>query len=159
DVLAELHREGLATRFSLSALAPDECGALITHMCGVRPFAGVADRLQRTAEGNPFLLVELVRHLLSEGRDLADPDLAAAPAAIPEGVRQVTGQRLARLSPTTRQLLECAAVLGERFDFNVVAAMTGHDSVSMADSLEEALAGGLVREERESCHFGHALVR
>jgi len=159
DLLAELYREGLATRFLLTALSPDECAAVIAQMSGAAPAAGVAERLQRTAEGNPFLLVELVRQLLGEGRDLADPDLAAAPWEIPDGVRQVIGRRLARLSSATRRLLECGSVLGERFDFSVIAAMAGSDSVAVADCIEEALATGIVREEGESYYFAHALIR
>ena len=44
-----------------------------------------------------------------------------------DGVRDVVGQRLVHLSPSTRAVLHAAAVVGPAFDVDVVAAAGGID--------------------------------
>jgi DNA-binding CsgD family transcriptional regulator len=159
NVLADLAREGLSERVLLTSLTPEEVRELVRELAGAPPAAAVAEAITRETEGNPFFVREVVRHLLAEGRDLADPQAVPARWGIPEGVRQVIGKRLARLSAETNQMLQAAAVLGDGFTFDVLQAAGGLAFAPLMDALEEAVAAGMLREEAGGYQFTHALIR
>ena len=88
--------------------------------------------------------------------------VAAGEAGLPEGVRDVVGQRLSRLSDATNDLLRTAAVFGREFDADLVAAVMQVDEDTAVDRLDEAVAAQLVDEVEGSpgrLSFAHALVR
>src|SRR5206468_4035006 len=111
---------------------------------------------------NPFFVSEVVRLLASEGqleRLTAD---ASGPLGVPPSVREVIGQRLARLSPAARDLLDLAATIGVEMPVAVLAAATGQPAMQVLAALEEPLAARLVTEVHEDpgrWRFTHALVR
>jgi DNA-binding NarL/FixJ family response regulator len=55
-------------------------------------------------------------------------------------------RRLAELTPETRSLLRLAAVLGDRFDVDELAAVLGRRPAALADGLDEAHRAGLLDE-------------
>jgi len=81
----------------------------------------------RKTEGNPFFIEEVWRHLVEsgalyrrEGRWVTDAR-SIAQLRISEGVREVIGRRLSRLSETCNRALAAAAVLGREFEFELLA--------------------------------------
>ena len=74
--------------------------------------------------------------------------LKSAEIGVPEGVKEVLGRRLARLSDGCRAVLSQAAVLGREFRFDLLPAMSGIDDEAVIGALEEALEAQLVVEER-----------
>jgi len=119
----------------------------------------VVDAIYRETEGNAFFVEEVVRHLEAEGRDLAEPQAAVGGWGIPEGVREVLGRRLSRLSAEANQLLQVGAVLGEGFTFDLLRAAGGMDAGPLEDALDEVLGAGMLREDGVRYGFGHALIR
>ena len=70
------------------------------------------------------------------------------------------GGRLAALTPETRSLLRLAAVLGDRFDADELAAALGRRPAALADSLDEAHRAGLLDETSDGrLAFRHGLIR
>jgi DNA-binding CsgD family transcriptional regulator/tetratricopeptide (TPR) repeat protein len=158
DALAELSRERLRRRLVLSPLSRAELGTLVAGLGGPTAPA-VVDVIHGQTGGNPFFARELVRHLQDQGHDLSRADLATADWGVPEGVHQVIGKRLSRLSCQADRLLQASAVLSEPLSFDVLGAMLDLELPSLLDALEEALRAGLLREEGERYQFSHALVR
>jgi tetratricopeptide (TPR) repeat protein len=126
----------------------------------------LAASVHARTEGNPFFVGQVLRHLLESGqvtqRDgqwqlrLSDD--------LPEGVREVVGRRLSRLSPATNQVLVVAAVAGAEFDLAVLerlpAAVVGDGDV--LDALDEAVTARVLAEvpgPSDRYRFVHALVR
>ena len=74
--------------------------------------------MHRQTEGNPLFIQEVLRYLAEEGlltRDVGAQSTrpnADLTLAIPEGLRDVIGKRLSRLSPECNRLLSAAAVIG-----------------------------------------------
>src|SRR4029453_8337872 len=96
-------------------------------------------------EGNPLFLGEIARFLLQEG--VLDEAAAAARAGlgpvlrrIPEGVKEVIGTRLNRLSPACNAVLANAAAIGRTFSADVLAQIDGAAEDVLSAALEEALA-------------------
>jgi len=157
EVLADLNRERVAERLLLRSFSSEQTARFVEVLTGTRATPTLVDAIYRETEGNAFFLEEVVRHLLAEGFDLARA--AGALREIPEGVRQVIGKRLSRLSPTANQLLHVAAVLGDGFTFDVLEAVSAIDMDALLDALDEALGAGVLREESDRYHFTHPLIR
>jgi DNA-binding NarL/FixJ family response regulator len=69
-------------------------------------------------------------------------------------------RRLAGLTPETRSLLRLAAVLGERFDADDLAAALGRRAAALVDGLDEAHRAGLLDEtDDHRLAFRHGLIR
>src|SRR5207302_3077838 len=80
---------------------------------------------------------------------------------IPEGVREVVGRRLARLSKNSNRVLRLASVAGGDFELSVLGHAGDIDEDDVLAALEEAAAAGLVIELPGGgrYRFAHALVR
>jgi class 3 adenylate cyclase len=168
--LADLHRAAGAERIPLHGL--DETGMrAFLEAAGGTPLedAGIelAQRLAAETDGNPFFVTEVLRHLVETGA-LVQVDgvwvgtVEPGEAGLPEGVRDVVGQRLSRLPEATNDLLRTAAVFGREFDAGLVAAVMKVDEDLAVDHLDKAVAAQLVVEVEGSpgrLSFGHALVR
>ena len=78
------------------------------HLRGhrVEPAADLVAAVHDRTEGNPFV-AEVFRLLAAEGRLEDDERLQAG--AIPEGIRQVIGRRLNRLSDAINEILTVAS--------------------------------------------------
>ncbi len=158
-ILAGLHRERLADSLTLPSLARDEVAAFVEMLVGVAPAPDVLDTLDRETEGNPFFIEEVVQQLQAEGRDLADPKDMAEQWTVPEGVRDVIGARLARLSVTANRVLQVGAVAGDGFTSATVRAVLDLEQEPLLEALDEALGAGMLREEGAEFHFRHPLIR
>jgi class 3 adenylate cyclase len=125
----------------------------------------VASALVLETEGNPLFVGEVLRDLAEAGRLIRDNDRWTLTGTViglrmPEGVKTVIGQRLARLGDTTNSLLRIAAVIGREFDTTMLIAATGDDEDTVVDNVEGALAARIVEEiGRDRYRFTHALVR
>ena len=83
------------------------------------------DTVHSQTEGNPLFVTETVRLLIQEGRHRIWPVMRRAGTTsweirIPEGVREVIGRRLDRLSERCNEVLTIAAVIGRQFRFDVL---------------------------------------
>ena len=79
---------------------------------------------------------------------------------LPEGVREVVGRRLGRLSPEANELLRVASVIGREFDLEVLVPASGLSEEEVLLALGGAVQGRLVDEVSiDRWRFSHALVR
>ncbi len=166
DTLTALRREPMHARVALRKLDEAAARALIAELTHA-PDATVRAILDQT-EGHPLFIEEVVKHLIEEGRfdSLADEHLDAdsiTALGLPEGVRDVIGRRLSRMSEACNRMLAHASALVGEIRWPVLAAVCGGDEDELLDLLDEALAAQLVRERpgvREgSYEFTHALIR
>jgi class 3 adenylate cyclase len=170
ELMADLRRLGGVERFSLTGLDRAGVSAFIEAAAGHR--LSEADEALPAAvwaetEGHPFFVAEVLRHLTETGRveEQEGRWVVTAPVAeleIPDGVREVVGQRLTRLSGEANRALTVGAVAGLEFEPAVVrvAAELGEDDLITA--LEEGVHARLVSEVQgggSRYRFAHALVR
>ncbi|HVC31805.1 MAG TPA: hypothetical protein VND24_11505, partial [Steroidobacteraceae bacterium] len=128
-------------------------------IAGAAPAPAVLETLYRETAGNPLFLCEVVQSLCQDGRDLTDGREIAGRWPIPEGVRQVIGTRLARVSPAAVQILQAGAVLGDGFAFELLAPACALEPAAFLDALDEVVRAGFWREQNEDYHFAHPLIR
>lgn len=166
--MLELHREGALVRIELSGL---DDGALLELMArlagGALPDEAGELRSELLAEtdGNPFFVIEILRHLADNGSIRQEPggnwtmstDLLAN--GLPVSVRSMIVQRAARLGEEPFRLLRHAAVIGREFDLDLLERVAGSSPASVLDCVEAACASHLVDETNAGGFtFTHALV-
>ena len=123
----------------------------------------VADR----TEGNPFFATEMLRHLKDtrRSRQTCRADATAIEflvLGLSEGIKEMVGRRLSRLSDTCNRVLGVAAVIGREFEVAVLKEVAGVTEDELLDALEEAARAQLIGESLKAAgHFAfmHALVR
>src|SRR5215217_1191934 len=146
-------RAGVLERIELAALAPAEAEELI----GSGLSRAARRHLVRDSGGNPFYLQQLLR---APGRIIAPGAADEVDAGIPLAVADAIAGELEALAPTTRLLLQGAAVAGEPFDPELAAAAGGVATGEALPALDELLAADLVRPgEPRRFTFRHPLVR
>src|SRR5439155_98056 len=92
--------------------------------------------------------------------DLYWAERGLAKIEVPESVRSVIGQRLARLSESTQEILQDASVLGQTFGFDGLSQLGDRREEQLEAALEEAGSTGLVREAGTDTYaFDHALTQ
>ena len=170
EVLADLRREPGVTRLDLVGLDQSEVLALMETVAGHDlddPAVDLSRAVQHETQGNPFFVGEVLRHLAEsgaivqrEGRWTSDRTLAEA--GLPEGIREVVGRRLSRLSEAANRALAIAAVIGAQFDLNTIEAAGGPSGDELFDALDQAVQHSIIREVPGAVGrytFAHALVR
>jgi len=167
DTLAALRRERLYERVLLRGMSREDVKALIEAIGEQETPDAFADTIFRATEGNPFFVAEVLRHLtesgalrLVDGRWVGTPE--SIEANLPEGVREVIGRRLSRLSEECNRMLTVAAAMPGGFVPDVVAAVTGDGDDTVLDLLDDALGAQIVRERPTlagAYEFTHALIR
>jgi eukaryotic-like serine/threonine-protein kinase len=142
----------------------DEAGVrrYIEMSTGEAPPPGLAAAVLEQTDGNPFFVTEVVRLLASEGNlEVAGAD--ARSLAIPQGVKEVVGRRLDRLSASANAVLSVAAAIGRSFSIEVLQrSCETCDREQVERALAEAVAERVLSESDRvpgRYSFSHALVR
>ena len=165
NTLGELARDPCFQRVRLTGLSLAETARFVAAAAG-RPLpADLVAAVHGQTEGNPLFLAEVTRFLVQEG--VLEPSAAittrsTALRRIPEGVKEVIGTRLNRLSKGCNAVLTNAAAIGRTFSGEVLGRLL--DDVpedQLLGALEEALAAAVIEAAAEpgSYQFSHALIR
>ena len=166
-VLADLLREPEVQQVRLGGLAVAEIGTLADATAG-RPVeagrTGLARVVHERTDGNPFLAGEMLRHVTGADvpGDAGTPLIGVATDGVPDTVRLVVAQRLARLDGQVRHAVEAAAVIGRESDLPVLARVVDLGADDLLGVLEGAVGAGLL----DACPglpgryvFHHAIVQ
>jgi DNA-binding CsgD family transcriptional regulator len=116
--------------------------AAMVRACLPGAAAETVVRVQRTADGVPFLVEEL---LATDG--------------MPASFRDSVQARLAAASQDEREVLQAAAVLGRHFDWRLLTGVTGQSAVVLGRALEYGVTHLLLAVDGEDFWFRHALTR
>jgi adenylate cyclase len=161
--------EGALTRvhgaqtLALAPLSDSETAALVADLLGPdRSVGGLGDAIAERAAGNPFFAEEIVRELAQRGVLRGEPGAYISTAEIAEVTVPATLQatiaaRIDRLDPKAKRTLSAAAVIGSRFDLDLLTVL-GVEPV--VDDLVRAELIDQVRfTRRPEYEFHHPLIR
>ena len=166
-VMADLRRERLFERVSLDGLTEGNVAAMIAGMVGGEAPPEVARAVHAETDGNPFFVEEVLRHLqesgalfFRDGKCIGGSSIEEM--GIPEGVREVVGRRLSRLSEGCNKVLAIAAVVGRQFELKVLERVTDMNSDVLFELLDEGVRARVLEEVPGAVDhyaFAHALIR
>ena len=181
ETLGQLARDQRLQRVLLRGLTQQDVARFIEIAAGVTPMQALVEAVHGQTEGNPLFVTEVVRLLVQEGE--LSPERTASrdswSVRIPEGVREVIGRRLNRLSQRCNQTLTVASVIGREFGLDQLMRLFQDPSASsgqarsagegqamiedrLLDVLEEALAARIIQELPQSAgrfQFTHGLIQ
>jgi class 3 adenylate cyclase/tetratricopeptide (TPR) repeat protein len=166
DALAALRREAEYERINLKGLDSREVGELLQTVADQDVPEVLIKAIDTETEGNPFFIREVLLHLIEEGKIFRQDgrwtsNLATGELGIPEGVRQVIGRRLSRLSDEANRVLAAASAFNGAFHFGIAAKVAGLDEGAALKAVDAALDAQLIRAgtEADGYDFTHALIR
>jgi len=170
-VLAELSRTRAADDIAVRRLSEDEVDDFLREAMklGRPPTVEFRQAMFQTCEGNPLFMEEVLRALvergdieLREGSWRRTKEVAAI--VIPDTLRDAVLARFETLSMDAQSVLLHAAVIGQRFNFDLLHRVTSRDEAILVSALRAAIDAQLLLEVTdgggaELYAFRHALTR
>ena len=160
--IARAAREGRLDQLDLGVLGRADATPLLGDVPAVDRL-----RLYEESGGNPFYLEQLVRGVRRRGGNgdgavvTEARTVDAVEAGVPPEVAAAIAEEFEILTPEGHALLEAAAVAGEPFELEVVAAIVDRPEREVLGLLDELLEVGLVRTTQVPRRFvfRHPIVR
>jgi predicted ATPase len=121
EMLVGLRREARVTRLVLRGLDVAQVTALVDSIVGPDAPSRLPQIVMESTDGNPFFATEMLLHLKETGAiasvgGTAGSAIELANLGLSEGIKEVVGRRLSRLSEASNRVLGVAAVIGQQFD-------------------------------------------
>ncbi|MFQ5794862.1 MAG: tetratricopeptide repeat protein [Candidatus Bipolaricaulia bacterium] len=164
-------RQGVLHRYELDHLSEQAVDQLLSEMFPQfdRSFR---ERIYQETQGNPFFIVAVLQHLFEEGllqvgedgtwkstvEKIPTEDRARA-LMFPEMVKGVIQRRLMRLKAEERRLLQLAAVIGDRFELELLERAQGEApraTLATLETLEGLTQAQLLVEQADNGGYAFA---
>ncbi len=170
DVLTMWHRDRMAHTLKLHRFDRQGTQDVLEALLAEAVTADFAERVYRETEGNPFFIEEMCKALIEEGQVYREDGRwqrrTTTSIEMPRSIRMAIETRLSALPEATQEVLHLAAVLGRRFEFNVMQAagesVIWQDEDTLIDALETAEQAQLLFEVGRTgggtFEFAHALI-
>jgi DNA-binding CsgD family transcriptional regulator len=180
ELAVALQARGSAAVLALTRLSAADSARMARACLGATDLpAAVQSLVARRAEGLPFLVEEVLAGLVGDGslveRDgrwdadpvLAGPVLADIGPADPGALRSLPvpatfagalRRRLSGLDSDSRRVISAAALLGRRFDWGLLAAVTALPEDAVARALRQGVSLQIFAADTDSFRFRHALT-
>jgi adenylate cyclase len=152
-----------AQTIALRPLSDAQASALTAELLGGDPsLSRLAAQVAARAVGNPFFAEEIVRDLAERGLLHGEPGAYLLPGDIadvevPATLQASLGARIDRLDPIAKRTLGAAAVIGSRFDADLLTSMV--DDTDVAALIEAELVEQVRFTARAEYAFRHPLIR
>src|SRR6266852_5992110 len=167
EMLITLRRERAITRLALRGLKITHVKALVNSIVGPNAPSQLSQVVMDSTDGNPFFATEMLQHLKETGAiarvsGVTGRTIEIEDLGLSEGIKEVIGQRLSRLSEACNRVLSVAAIIGREFDATLLEAIADLPGNELLDAIEEATRAQLISESREVSgrfEFIHALIR
>ena len=150
-----LQRLGPVTDVRLVPLSEEAVDTIVDRISAGEAPPDLSGRIYRMTGGNTFFVLELVR-------DLAEQELLKNPPKtlpVPQSVLETVQQRVGRLTPLARQILDAAAILETNLTAIVIQLTTGRSDLEVGDGLDELVQRQLLLPQGAGFRFQHDLVR
>lgn len=164
-VLLDVDREDLAELVVVRPLSSEGTTALTAVTMGETEIeAGFATLVHLRTGGNPFFVRQVLHALMEHGEIYREDGRWSGTAVenlpVPASIRAVIEHRVARFTPSTREILREASVLGQTFTFDDLRGISRKLEDEVECALEEAITAGMVREIGDDHFtFDHALTK
>jgi len=166
DTMQKMSREGLFEKIVLAGLTVSDL-SLMVRLIFKRTRFSDAFRVSLFEEtgGNPFFAIEALKLLRDEGviferRGVWRASKEITGGDIPNRVYDVVVRRINRLTEDQRELLQVAAVAGEWFDSEALAAVVEQKRLQVLQSLNRLSRVHQLIEPREAGYvFTHAKIQ
>jgi tetratricopeptide (TPR) repeat protein/biotin operon repressor len=160
--MESLDRYPFTTRLQLEPLKKDKIKEIAQKALGISLLPEVVTHLEQVSQGNPLFVLETLKILLETGIALEDQEhwlgsLQTMPA--PKGLSEVIVSRLLRLAPKPREVIQVAATIGARFEFELMQNILQLTTLELLEVLDDLLQMGFLQEVEPGFGFAHDQLR
>jgi tetratricopeptide (TPR) repeat protein len=163
ETLRAMGREDLYQEIRLPNLDAHEVGLLASSMLGGHIQPAFLLNLSVESHGNALFVVESLRTLMIEGcliQENGEWRPSTDKLKIPSKVKDLILQRVSGLKLKQRKILDVASVLGEKFDYRLIASVLSQEQIQILEKLNSiAQTTSLIEFEDNSYSFDHAKSR
>lgn len=148
---------------ALAPLDDSQTTALIAELLGShKSVAGLAAQIGERAAGNPFFVEELVRDLaernvLDGERGAYECHAGSAEVTVPATVQATISARIDRLGTPGKRTLNAAAVIGSRFNADLLGSMLA--DTALGELIDAELIVSTAPSSLSEYEFCHPLIR
>jgi len=152
-----------AQSIALAPLSDPETAALVSELLGPDySVRGLTTMIVERAAGNPFFVEEMVRELAERGvlrgnRSAYVSTVGAAEVSVPATVQATIAARIDRLNPAAKRTLSAAAVIGSRFEPDLL------ETLGIEPVLKDLVGGEFIDQTtftgQPEYVFHHPLIR
>ena len=161
--VAALRSRRAADVLPLARLPADAVTQMLRDRLSGEPPPDVLRFVTARADGLPLFVEELLGGLLDAGalveRENGWAAVSRLVVRIPMTFRETVRERLRRLPPPHRRVVEAAAVLGRDFDCALLPEVAGVSVEEAREALRAAVDRQLLVAEESAIRFRHALTR
>ncbi|PYE54855.1 ATP-binding protein [Deinococcus yavapaiensis] len=169
-LVRDLEARGELRVLPLTCLKPTEVLEVVRATTRTRLGTRFAERLHEATGGNPFFLLETLRHLRDRGdvtvdergvwhTRFDDTTRDYSELALPASVLDAVRASMKALGEDARRILDVLAVLGRPASLALVESVARLDPWKAADIVALAASAGFVRSERGTARLAHDLHR
>ena len=152
-----------AQTIALAPLDHSQASELIGELLGSHPsVAGLAEQIGERASGNPFFAEQIVHDLADRGVLSGDRGGYVCPnevaeLQVPASVQAAIAARIDRLDPSAKRMLNAAAVIGLRFDEELLGCLV--DDTEVTTLIGAEFIDQVTFTPRAGYAFRHPLIR
>jgi tetratricopeptide (TPR) repeat protein len=161
--LGELTRLASTRCFELEGFSREEVERFAELTIAAPLSAETVTRLHKRSDGNPFFLTLLTPMIDPRRRGASGEGMNGEPGfELPRSSREAITRQLAGFSPTCRELLTVAAVIGRDFTLSALELATEHSRETVLDAISAASEARVIHESPGRIghfRFEHILVR
>jgi DNA-binding CsgD family transcriptional regulator len=168
ELLERLERRDPAAIIRIAPLAEDDVDRMVAACLATpTPPPGLTGFVHTHGDGTPFLVEELLAGLVAAGtlqyEDGAWSANGELTPTVPASLRESIRRRVGLLDPTARRVVGAAAMLGRRFDWELLPGIADVDGRAVVDALRAAVDAQIVAVDGDpdggGFVFRHSLTR
>jgi class 3 adenylate cyclase/predicted ATPase len=147
----------------LAGLPPESCSRIIASIAGGRRIpAAIEKAIVSKSDGMPLFVEELTRNVLESGTTDDNRRRGRTALEVPRSLKDSFMARLDRLG-SAKTIAQVAAVIGRRFDAELVICASGSDQATVTNALNDLCKSGIVYRSEGAANdqfmFKHALLQ
>jgi tetratricopeptide (TPR) repeat protein len=163
QTIRAMGREDLYQEIKLPSLNTHEVGLLASSMLGGQIQPAFLENLSIESHGNALFIVESLRTLMCEGcliQENGEWRPSSERLNIPLKVKDLILERVSGLKLKQRKILDVASVLGDKFDYRLIASVLNQEQIQILEKLNSiSKLTSLIKFEDGSYSFDHAKSR
>ena len=164
ELLERLERRDPAAIVRIGPLAEEDVERMVAACLATpSPPAGLTGFVRTHGDGTPFLVEELLAGLVAAGTLRREDGMWVAAGeltpTVPASLRESIARRTGMLDATARRVIGAAAMLGRRFDWELLPGIADVDGRAVVDGLRAAVDAQIVAVDGDRFVFRHSLTR
>jgi serine/threonine protein kinase/tetratricopeptide (TPR) repeat protein len=165
ETMRRMNREELYKLIDLDSLTRENCDQLIDKSFGNSAFSDeFHHNIFNSTKGNPFFILESLKTLQAKGSiklidDVWVDEKINFKLEVPNRVEDIFIQRLNAIKDQEREILQVAAVIGQKFDPSLLSNILDIPKIKLLKSLEYITRDlEIIHSDEKHYHFEHPLL-